>query len=260
MLLNFNTNCFSQKSSKKITYDFSCVEIDETSSLINLFSDYEQNILNENVENVTIKEEIQFGVDMHNTCKKEFKFVSKGEQLDKLQILLNRLKRNIDKPKGFNYSIHLIDSSTINAFTAGGNIYVTTAMFKFCNNDDELACIIGHEIAHNELGHINDNLKRIKSAQSLLGSKIGLLTANLGMFFTTPFNQKKEVHCDFIGIDLAVRSGFNACTVISLWNRMSESEGTYNQIFEVFSSHPYSGKRSSCAESHLKNNYNLNCK
>jgi len=254
VFLNFAQN------NTAITYDFTCFEEDETSSFIGFFGDIEQSILNNSGENVSISDEKNFGKEFHIECQKNFQFIEKGKEVEKLQFLLNLLVKNIHEPKGFEYSIYLIDTTMLNAFTVGGRIYMTTEMFNFCKNDDELVCIIGHEIAHNELGHISDNLKRIKSAESLLGKQIGTISAHLGMLIITPFNQKKEIHCDMIGIDLAKKSGFNACAEISLWTRMSKSESEYNQLNSIFSSHPYSLKRKACAENHLNTNYKINCK
>jgi predicted Zn-dependent protease len=130
-------------------------------------------------------------------------------------------------------------------------------MYNFCTSDDERACIIGHEIAHNELGHINENLSRMKTAGEF--GAMGQISASAGSLLTTSFNQKNETHCDFIGIDLAHSAGFKACSSVSLWKRMMESEGKKVQLEEFFSSHPYSGKRADCSKNHLKVNYAINC-
>jgi Zn-dependent protease with chaperone function len=59
-----------------------------------------------------------------------------------------------------------MDMDELNAFTCGGKIFVTRKLYHFCLSDSELAAIIGHEIAHNELKHINDNISRNKTANS----------------------------------------------------------------------------------------------
>ena len=156
-------------------------------------------------------------------------------------------------PKGFDYSIYLIESDELNAFTAGAKIFVTTKMYGFCKSNDELACVIGHEINHNELGHIKEHLQKVK-----ILSESG---AALNQMLTIPFGQKKETHCDLTGIDLAIAAGYNGCVNIILWNRMKKEsgEGDYNAFDNLFRSHPYSEKRSNCSQSHISQNYGFEC-
>ena len=126
-------------------------------------------------------------------------------------------------------------------------------MYSFCKSNDELACVIGHEINHNELGHIKEHLQKVK-----ILSESG---AALNQMLTIPFGQKKETHCDLTGIDLAIAAGYNGCVNIILWNRMKKEsgEGDYNAFDNLFRSHPYSEKRSNCSQNHISQNYGFEC-
>ncbi len=241
----------------KVNYDFSCMETDGVSTGINFGSDIEKEMLDVFGTEVTIQDEKAVGAASLEKIKKEYRFVSEGASLKKLQDILGGLVAEISTPKGFQYNIYLLDTTLLNAFTLGGNIFVTSEMYKFCKTDDELACIIGHEIAHNELGHIHDQISRIKTANSF--GTMGAISAMVGQLLATPYNQKNELHCDMVGIDLALAAGYDACQNIVLWERMKLKEGAYNTFTTLFSSHPYSGKRAVCSRNHLRTNYQKEC-
>jgi predicted Zn-dependent protease len=249
---------FSQKDDG-VSYDFSCFETDATSEGISALSDIEQALLGNYGVEVSVADEMIFGKEFYTDCIKKFSVVNEGKDVQRLNAILTKLTSKIRSPRGISYTITLVDTNMLNAFTTGGYIFVTTEMLKFCVNDDELACIIGHEIAHNELGHINDHIKRFKTAQAYLGGGLGDFSAYMGSILATPLNQKDEAHCDMLGIDLAIASGYKVCSCIALWKRMQEEEGEYNQMLTILSSHPYSGKRAECAKTHISTNYSIAC-
>ena len=245
---------------ENITYDFSCMETDEISFGINLLSDIEKELLNNLGASVSIEEEVEVGDEVYKKFNNENEFYSSSsEERRHLLRIMNKLIRQLRNPRGFDYEIFIYDKEDeINAFTCGGKIFVTSGMYNFCKSDDELASIIGHEIAHNELGHINQGISRIKTANDF--GLAGQLSYVAGNILTTPFNQKNEAHCDLLGIDMAIAAGYNGCDNIKLWNRMKEKyDQDYDVVTNIFSTHPYSGKRMSCSKNHIESNYNTLC-
>lgn len=242
-----------------IEYDFSCFETDATSTAISVMGDLEKSALSYFDTEVTVGEEMEVGDQIYDECVTNYTFIESGAELTKLKSILKKLTSKIDNPVGFTYQVYLLDSDMLNAFTAGGKIFFTTEMIRFCVSDDEIACIMGHEIAHNELGHIRDHIKRAKTANAFFGEGIGSVTTFLGKLLSTPFNQINEAHCDMVGIDLARAAGYDACQNANLWSRMNENEGEYSQVNTIFSSHPYSGKRADCSREHLRLNYEVEC-
>ena len=251
-----NSESTSESNKKKLTYDFSCLG-DEAdygmTEAIDVLESVDKEITNNLSKPVTLKEEMDYGELVYEDTRSQYDFVSSGKRLKNLENLLDILARNIPDAKGFRYAIFLLDSDELNAFTAGGKIFITTAMYDFCKSNDELACVIGHEIYHNELGHINEVLQ-----------KENLLTAEGAMVLgaiTASFGQKKETHCDMKGIDLAIAAGFNACVSVELWDRMKNTfgEGSYDALDNLFRTHPYSAKRGACTHNHILTNYNFDC-
>jgi hypothetical protein len=241
---------------KQITYDFSCLNDENdlgTTEVIDFLEQIDHDVTNTLGGEVSIEEEENVGNELLNDCRNQYQFIESGTKIENLRSILNHLTTQIKEPKGYHYQIYLIDSDELNAFTAGAKIFVTTKMYSFCNTNDELACIIGHEINHNELGHIKEHLQKER-----------LITAEgaaLAKMATISFGQKKETHCDMTGIDLAIAAGYNGCVNIELWKRMQNEfdEGKYNVLENLLRSHPYSEKRAKCSHEHILNNYNFDC-
>ena len=162
--------------------------------------------------------------------------------------------KSVPNKKGYQYKIHFVNEDVINAYTAGGQIFVYKGMIDFCRNDNELAAIIAHEIAHNELGHIKRKISEIKTMENIGGE----LTAGLFMSATTSFGQKMETHCDLYGIDLAIKAGYNGCEVVNVWKRMEDDQ--FNSTDAMIRSHPFSEQRADCCQNHIDNYHYNRCK
>ena len=154
----------SKSSSEEIIYDFSCLKDDKdmgSTEVIDVLEGVDSEMTDAFGGEVSIEEEENLGVDLYNQLRKEYTFIETGIQIENLKTLLSRLTNQIKEPKGYHYMIYLLqDDQQLNAFTAGAKIYVTTRMYKFCKTNDELACVIGHEINHNELGHIKQHIQK----------------------------------------------------------------------------------------------------
>jgi hypothetical protein len=247
----------AEESSNDITYDFSCLEDENdlgTTKVIDVLEGVDSDVTEAVGGEVTIEEEEDLGNDLYEDCKKEYVFIETGKKIENLRTLLSRLTAQIKEPKGYHYQIYLLqDDDQLNAFTAGAKIYVTTRMYNFCQSNDELACVIGHEINHNELGHIRQHIQKERLLTDVGAGIAGLATISFG--------QKKETHCDMTGIDLAIAAGYNGCVNIGLWKRMKQEseEGDYNALENMFRSHPYSEKRANCSHNHILKNYGFDC-
>jgi hypothetical protein len=245
-----------EEKNKEITYDFSCLKDDNdlgTTEIIDVLGGLDSEVTNALGGEVSIEEEEEVGDQLLRDVQDNYNLIEAGNKIKNLRGLLKRLVDQIKDPKGYHYKIYLIESDELNAFTAGAKIFVTTRMYEFCRSNDELACVIGHEINHNELGHIKEHIQKT----NILGEE----GAGLAQFATIPFGQKKETHCDLTGIDLVIAAGYNGCVNIELWKRMKNEfqEGEYNAFENMFRSHPYSEKRANCSHNHILKNYGFDC-
>ncbi len=229
---------------EKISYDYSCMGDD----WLVWGNDLKKEVLDAYGTKVTVRTEIEYGDRLHEDMKSQYRIITSGKSYSKLKDIFQILTSNIIKPRGFPYRLYMIESDEVNAFTCGGRVYFTTAMYKFCRDEHELACVLGHEIYHNELGHIREGI-RLSSFEG--GDLLGLLTVS--------FNQKNEVECDLYGIDLANYSRYEGCAAVSFWKRMQEMDSKGGDLENFFRSHPFSGKRSDCSRRHIIKNYDYEC-
>lgn len=102
------------------------------------------------------------------------------------------------------YPVRLSMSSTVNAYANGRAVNITSGMMDFTQSDAELALIIGHELAHNTMGHI----RKIVTNSILTG---------IGSKYTRPF----ELEADYVGLYYTARAGFDISSVESVWRRMA---------------------------------------
>jgi Zn-dependent protease with chaperone function len=90
------------------------------------------------------------------------------------------------------YGVSVANSDTINAFANGRAVLVTRGLVDYLQSDDELALVIGHEIAHNLRGHL---------AQVRAARQAGVLD--------TGYTQAFEREADYVGLYLVARAGFD---------------------------------------------------
>ncbi len=244
-----------------VTYDISCftgTSNERADRIGNTIDSLRTDYINTSDITLTLQEEIDFGTDNHRALM-QGRSVLTNASSDKLKSILAQLAAKVTEPRGFTYQLFLIESNEINAWTSGGRIYFTTAMLDFTRNDDEIAGIIGHEIFHNELGHINKMLRARKIAVTRLGDEAGDLASTIDGVLRSPFGKKDEAMCDLRGAELIMSAGFDPCKVIALWGRMAEAEGGSTPLDSFLRSHPYAAKRKECIGNHLRVNYDMNC-
>ena len=129
--------------------------------------------------------------------------------------------------------VHLARNPSVNAFSNGQDVVVTNAMLDFVRSDDELALVIGHEMAHFILGH-----PPMHSGDKLLAS-IGIGSA---MFW------KREEAADRLALRLMAAAGYDLDAVIPFWRRFL---GKYDKDPQIFRYHPSLGARARIAREEI---------
>ena len=253
-----------QKQKTDVVYDFGCFSETDGYSLDETVQDFgeltrnTQKSLLSNI-NLTMKERIEIGETMSREILKDMNVNNESSEYKILLRIMKNIESRLAKPVGYNYKIYFIDDNKVNAITYLGHIFFYRGMFDFCRNESELATIIAHEIAHNELGHFDLDIKK-KNLLSKIGLGSDLIERMLfsEQVLTQTFNQRKEFECDLFGFDLIYPTNFNYCSPIDLWERMSQEEEV-NSVGTFLRTHPYSIYRVNCLKNHMSNNYNLNC-
>lgn len=243
-------------------YDLTCLKDDKTSTsdgILEVLTGIKKEVVGMSSRVITDERQDEYGDVSHQQITREYPLMPNHPKLDLLKGLMGKLLRLRPTPTQIKYNIYVIRSEMINAFTVGGEIYVTNAMLDDVKSLDELACIIGHEIGHNELGQIRDQLKQLEDTQELLGEEAGTALYGIINFVSMGFNQTNEAECDLFGIDLALAAGYDPCRGIDFWNRLGKGEGDADEWENFFRSHPYSSKRANCYRSHIANYHHMTC-
>ncbi len=243
-------------------YSYACMDTD-TSDISNILGKADKIFNKVATFNITVSDEEQmlFGDTFLIEAVKDKNFVinSTSSDIPKLNKILNDLVAIRIKPTDIRYKIYLLDdTATINAYTVGGKIFITQAMLNKCNSDDQLYAIIGHEIGHNEKGHIKNSIKQLKASNRFFGDW-GESALIIKKLLTGSFNRKNELEADYFGLDLSWKLGYDVCAIRSFWDAMAKGEER-NAINDFFSTHPYSDTRSRCLVSHIETNFDTVCK
>ena len=148
----------------------------------------------------------------------------------------------------------------INAFAmGGGKVGVFSGLYKIVENDDQLASVIAHEIAHVTAKHVHEQLSQelmvntggVVGGVALMGSGAGMLTSSaiMNAYGLTAgvsglaFDRKKEKEADYIGLMYMARAGFNPEESIKVLDRL-DSESASMPVQPTFlSTHPSNPER-----------------
>jgi len=161
----------------------------------------------------------------------------------------------------WNWEVNTIRDNEINAFClSGGKIGVLTGTItKIHATDDELAAIIGHEIAHALRDHGREKVskKLLTGLGVLAASSAGLGdiavsgTSIVGDYgINLPGSRKLETEADLLGVELMVRAGYNPQGAISFWKKVIAQEKAGTKI-DFLSTHPASEKRIDAIQEHI---------
>lgn len=180
-----------------------------------------------------------------------------------------KLVSHLDNPL-FKYQFKLVPDFAPNAFALpGGYIYVTTGIIPLLKSEDELACILAHEIIHSNNRHSIKQIKKsiVPHLFEIPGKLLGLVNEDLGTLFNKPiktsnklifasYSRKFETEADKQGITIAAAAGYNPYAMTLPLSRMDDAieEATgYNASKSYFADHPYTPDRIKNIKSQAKN-------
>lgn len=180
------------------------------------------------------------------------------ETIDYIACVANAVVSELEPPHSdLAWEMAIFDNEAVNAFAMpGGKIGVMVGILKAAQNQDQLAAVIGHEIAHVTADHAKERASRgtvsnvgIQVAAVLLGGghQGATYTAyealNQGAAFgiMLPFSRKQESEADVIGLEYMAKAGFDPRAAVPLWQNMNDEAG--EEPAEFISTHPSSEKR-----------------
>jgi predicted Zn-dependent protease len=185
-------------------------------------------------------------------------------QLERVRAVSQRLiphaKAWNPRAANWRWEVNLIHANQINAFCMpGGKIAVFTGILgQLQLTDDELAMVVGHEMAHALREHARERIA--KSAATNIGANIisqvlGLgelgqtLTGYGAQLLSLRFSRGDESEADLVGMEIAARAGYDPRAAVSLWQKMGRA--SKNAPPEWLSTHPSGANRMAELERNL---------
>lgn len=157
-----------------------------------------------------------------------------------------------DAPR-WKWEVHVLTSKELNAWCMpGGKIAVYTGLLdKLHVTDDELAAVMGHEIAHALREHGRERASEQLATSAAIGIAATVLGAPSGstnlaalvadVTISRPNSRTHEVEADRMGVELAARAGYNPNGAVTVWQKMARAGGSEPPQF--LSTHPSSASR-----------------
>jgi predicted Zn-dependent protease len=173
-------------------------------------------------------------------------------QLSRVRAIANRLiaQTTAFRPdaRQWKWEINVFTSSEVNAWCMpGGKIAVYTGLLeKLKLSDDELAAVMGHEMAH----ALREHARERASEQMVAGGLISIGSAILGVgdlgqqgaqyaymgLVGLPNSRAHETEADRIGVELGARAGYDPRAAVTLWQKMGQVGGS--EPIKFMSTHP----------------------
>ncbi len=159
--------------------------------------------------------------------------------------------------QGYKWEFNLVESPEINAWCmSGGKVVVYTGLLPVSQNDEGLATVLGHEIAHAVARHGSERMSDqmlVQLGSSTLSSAMAqkpAQTQQLAMAVfgagaqygvMLPFSRKHEYEADYMGLIFMSMAGYNPNQSVAFWQRMAQKGGA--KVPEFLSTHPVDENR-----------------
>ena len=204
---------------------------------------------------ISQKDELALGEKSYKESLSESKVITGTKDAKRVKDIGIKIAKVANRAD-FNWAFNLVQSDEVNAFCLpGGKVVVYTGILKVAHNDDQLATVIAHEIAHALARHGAERMSASMVQQGLqvvgnialgatapqyqnlfnqtygIGSQVGVML---------PYGRMQESEADEIGIYLMAKAGYNPNEAIKFWENMSEGK---KEGSDFLSTHPSSTTR-----------------
>lgn len=172
---------------------------------------------------------------------------------------LNRVAPRIlaaagENPRSWKWQV--FESKQLNAFALPGDHFaVYTGLMDLMANDDQLATVVGHEVAHVRANHGGERVSQqlgtnfaLGAAQAAIGSgsqtgqlALGALGVGAQYGVLMPFSRKHELEADRLGLEYMNHANYDPNEALKFWTKMSQQGG--GKPPEFLSTHPADSTR-----------------
>lgn len=197
------------------------------------------------ITSLTDEEENSIGKEIYSEILKKKSIISDYKY--DVNGIFKKLVKYVSRKK-IKYQYTVIREDEVNAYAlAGGKMLIHSKLIDFVDSDDELAFVIAHEIAHNELKHC---IKKIQYAvrANQINPTLGEIVSEAYQIYDMPFSKDEEFAADELGVKLLKKAGFKKEGAIRFFEKLAILEQKYGQdkrdaLNDFISSHPTAEKR-----------------
>ncbi len=213
---------------------------------------------------VTPEQELSLGAQSFAEVQKTERVSTDRSDTERVRRVGQRIAAAVgnDLP-GAQWEFVVFDSKEVNAFALpGGKVGVYSGLLQLASNDDELATVIGHEIAHVTARHGAERVSLAMGAEMLgqVGGQVlqrwvenptwaqGIMSAyGVGaQAAMMPHSQKQEMESDYMGIVYSARAGYDPRAAVAFWQKMAAQKGNGQApgwLAKFLSTHPTDADR-----------------
>lgn len=211
---------------------------------------------------ITLKQEEELSREFMKLIEAQYQIIKDPAIVNYVNKVGQKLVATLP-PQPFTYHFYVIKDDVYNAFaTPAGHIFIYSGLMEALDSEEELACILAHEIAHVVCRHISQKIDRAKKvniamlagvvAGVLLGTGGAGAAANAltigsvaaGQSFTLAYDREDERQADEIGLNILRKAGYNGIGLVTSLKKMRSKQwfGS-NQIPTYLTTHPGSEER-----------------
>ncbi len=214
---------------------------------------------------VSPQQEMQLGLSASQKILSNAKLSTDRRLNERVRRIGQRIA-NVTGQRNYRWEFHVIDKDVMNAFCLpGGKVFFYTGILKIMENDDQIAAVMGHEIAHAIARHGAERMSMQQASnfgaqvlamalkippkyQGLYAQAYGL-TSQVGLML--PFSRQHEHEADQIGVYLMYKAGYNVHEAVTFWKRMKQASKGKTPP-EFLSTHPSNDSRIHAIEAFIK--------
>jgi predicted Zn-dependent protease len=201
------------------------------------------------------KDELALGEKSYQEALSDSKVITETKDANRVKTIGSKIAKVANR-SDFNWEFNLVQNDALNAFCLpGGKVVVYTGILKAARNDDQLATVISHEIAHALARHGAERMSSsmVQQGVQALGNVVLAVGApeyqnifnqtygigtQVGVML--PYGRMQESEADEIGIYLMNKAGYNVHESLKFWENMSDGK---KETSDFLSTHPSSTTR-----------------
>jgi len=189
--------------------------------------------------------------------------VSRRPQVNRrIQEIGSRIVRAAGLEDDYDWEYAVFENEQANAFALpGGKIGVNTGLIELARSDDEIAAVVGHEVAHVTSRHSAERVSQsmlselgVSLAQAGLGggeAAAAVLGAGVQYGVLLPYSRKQEYEADRLGLRYAAAAGYDPRAALTFWQSMAENKQQGEPV-EFLSTHPADANRMAALQQELQ--------